>query len=174
MTLLLKQLFNFLKLLNSETGTNQIAAGFSIGLILGFSPFLSLQTLIVLILLMTFRIQIGAAFLSAFVFKFVAFLLDPICDSLGRWILENETLRPLFVDLYNMPLVPLTRFNNSIIMGSGLLGFILFIPAYFIFLALVRQYRITVVARIKGTKIWKLMAATSFYKWYAKYQELHG
>ena len=174
MTLLLKQLFSFLKLLNSETGTNQIAAGFAVGLILGFSPFLSLQTLLVLLLLFTFRIQIGAAFLSAFVFKFIAFLLDPVCDALGRKVLESETLRPAFVELYNMPLVPLTRFNNSIIMGSGILGFILVIPAYFLFLYLVRQYRITVVARIKGTKIWKLMAATSFYKWYAKYQELHG
>lgn len=174
MTLLLKQLFAFFKLLNSETGTNQISTGLAVGLILGFSPFLSLQTLLVLILLFFFRIQIGAAFLSAFFFKFVAHLLDPVCDRLGRIVLENEGLRPLFVELYNIPLVPLTRFNNSIIMGSAVIGFALVIPAFFLFRKLVQQYRATVLARFKSTKMWKVLSATSFYKWYVKYQELYG
>lgn len=66
MTVLLKQLFAFFKLLNSEDGENQLAAGLALGVILGFSPFLSLQTLIVLFLIFLFRIQMGAAFLSAF------------------------------------------------------------------------------------------------------------
>ena len=38
MTLLLKQLFAFLKVLNSDTGENQVAAGIACGLILGFAP----------------------------------------------------------------------------------------------------------------------------------------
>ena len=174
MVVMLKQFFSFLRMLNSETDTNQIAAGFAFGLVLGFSPFLSLQTLLVLILLFIFRIQIGAAFLSAFVFKFVAYLLDPICDWIGRGVLESPSLRPLFVELYNMPLVPLTRFNNSIVMGSGVLAFVLVIPSFFLFHYLVRQYRATVVARFQRTKFWKLVRATAFYKWFAKYEELYG
>jgi uncharacterized protein (TIGR03546 family) len=174
MTLLLKQIFAFFRLLNSETGTNQLASGLAIGLVLGFSPFLSLQTFLVLLLLLIFRIQFGAAFLSSFFFKFAAFLLDPISDWIGRRILESEGLRPLFVELYNMPLVPLTRFNNSIVMGSGLIGFLLAIPAFFVFKKLIIKYRETVVARFKGTKVWKVFTATSFYKWYTKYQELYG
>ncbi len=174
MTLLLKQLFAFFQLLNSETGTNQISSGLAIGLVLGFSPFLSLQTFLVFILIFLFRFQIGAAFLSAFFFKFIAYLLDPVCDRLGRFVLENEALRPIFVELYNMPLVPLTRFNNSIIMGSCLIGFLLVIPAFFLFRKLVIQYRLTVVARFRGTKVWKAFAATGLYKWYVKYKELYG
>ena len=174
MTLLLKQIFAFFKLLNSETGTNQLAAGLACGLILGFSPVLSLQAFVVLFLIFFFRIQMGAAFLSAFFFKFVAFLFDPVADILGRAVLEAPSLRPLFVTMYNMPLVPLTRFNNSIIMGSGLVGLILVIPAFFIFKTLVIKYRQTVVARFKGTKIWKAFAATKFYNWYNKYTELYG
>ncbi|RYZ85799.1 MAG: TIGR03546 family protein, partial [Proteobacteria bacterium] len=125
MTLLLKQIFAFFRLLNSETGTNQLAAGLALGLVLGFSPMLSLQAFVVIFLIFFFRIQMGAAFLAAFFFTFVAFLLDPVADILGRWVLEAPSLRALFVELYNMPLVPLTRFNNSIIMGSGILGFLL-------------------------------------------------
>ena len=66
MTALLKQIFNFLKLLNSDTGTNQLASGLSLGLILGFSPFISIQTFVVFAIIFIFRVQIGAAFLSAF------------------------------------------------------------------------------------------------------------
>jgi uncharacterized protein (TIGR03546 family) len=65
MTLLLKQLYSFFQLLNSDTGTNQLASGLALGLVLGFSPFLSLQTLIVFIIVFFFRVQLGAGFLSA-------------------------------------------------------------------------------------------------------------
>ena len=64
MTFLLKQIFGFLQLLNSETGTNQIAAGIACGLILGFAPVFSLQTARVIFLLFFFRIQICAATLA--------------------------------------------------------------------------------------------------------------
>lgn len=174
MTLLLKQIFAFFRLLNSETGTNQLAAGLACGLILGFSPILSIQSFLVLFVVFFFRIQMGAAFISAFFFKFVAFLFDPLADQLGRVVLEAPSLRPLFIQMYNMPLVPLTRFNNSIVMGSGLVGFILVIPAFFIFKKLVIKYRLTVVARMKGTKLWKAFAATKIYGWYNKYTELYG
>lgn len=174
MTLLLKQIFAFFKLLNSDTGTNQLAAGLALGLILGFSPMLSLQVLVAFVILFFFRVQIGAAFIAAFFFKFTAFLLDPVCDLIGRAVLEAEGLRPVFVSLYNMPLVPLTRFNNSIVMGSGLIGFLLAIPAFFVFKALIVKYRMTVVARFRDTKIWKAWTATSFYKWYAAYDRLYG
>ncbi|MBX3017397.1 MAG: TIGR03546 family protein [Bdellovibrionaceae bacterium] len=174
MTLLLKQIFAFFKLLNSDTGTNQLAAGLAMGLVLGFSPILSLQTLIAFVIIFFFRVQIGAAFVAAFFFKFTAFLLDPVCDQLGRAVLEAEGLRPVFVSLYNMPLVPLTRFNNSIVMGSGVIAFVLAIPAFFIFKALIIKYRATVVARFRETKIWKAWAGTTLYKWYSTYDNLYG
>lgn len=174
MTLILKQLFAFFKLLNSDTGTNQLAAGLSLGFVLGFSPFLSLQTILVLLIVFFFRIQLGAAFLSSFFFKMIAHLVDPASDMLGRSVLESESLRSTFVALYNMPIVPMTRFNNSIIMGSGLIGFILAIPGYFLFRFLIVRYRITVVEKFKSSKIWKAWTATSIYKIYLQYLNLYG
>ncbi len=174
MTLLLKQLFSFFKLLNSDTGTNQLAAGLAAGLILGFAPILSLQALLVLVLCFFFRIQLGAAFLSAFFFKFIAFIFDPLTDRLGRTVLESESLRPLFITMYNLPFVPLTRFNNSITMGSALVSFILVVPLFFVFKMTIFKYREIVVARYKQTKIWKAWAGTSVYNWYSKYDKLYG
>jgi uncharacterized protein (TIGR03546 family) len=174
MTLLLKQIFNFLKLLNSDTGTNELAAGLSMGLILGFAPFVSLQTLLVLFIIFIFRIQIGAAFLSAFFFKFVAYIFDYPAHLLGKVILESESLRPLFVSLYNMPFLPLTRFNNSIVMGSMVISILLLPFSFFAFRIAIFKYRETVVTRIKGTLLWRAFSATRFYSWYSKYNELYG
>lgn len=174
MGLLLKQVFAFLKLLNSETGNNQIAAGIAAGFILGMTPALSLQSLAVFILLFFFRIQIGAAFLSAFFFAFIAYLLDPIFDSVGSTILEMPSLQGLFTTLYNMPIVPFTRFNNSVVMGSGVVAFALSPLIFILSNILIHKYRVTVVARIKNTKIWKALQATSLYKWYYKYDQLYG
>jgi uncharacterized protein (TIGR03546 family) len=174
MVILLKKLFTLLKLLNSETGETQIAVGLSLGLVLGFAPFLSLQTLLVILIILIFRVQAGAAFISGFFFGFVAWISDPLADILGRHILETAPLAPLFTQMYSMPLVPLTRFNDSIVMGSFLLSMLLTIPSFYLFRWAIRRYRITVVARLQKTRWWKLMKSTTLYKWYAKYDALYG
>jgi uncharacterized protein (TIGR03546 family) len=174
MILLLKQIFGLLKLLNSDTGTNQLAAGFAVGFVLGMTPFFSLQSLLIFFLLLIFRIQIGAAFLSAFFFSFVAYLLDPVFHSVGAMVLESPSLENLFVTLYNMPLIPYTRFNNTIVMGSGAVSLALTPVVFFVSRTMVIEYRVTVVERFKQTKFWKAVQATAFFKWYATYDNLYG
>lgn len=174
MTLLLKQLFSLFKLLNSDHGENSIAAGLALGVILGFAPIISLQFILVLILCFFFRIQLGAAFISAFFFKIFAWTLGPAADVLGQSILENEGLRPLLTELYNMPLLPMTRFNNSVIMGSLVISIVLSLPLFFIFKSMIIKYRSSFIAKYKESKVWKAFAATKFYGWYSKYNELYG
>ncbi|MFN3455099.1 MAG: TIGR03546 family protein [Pseudobdellovibrio sp.] len=172
MTLLLKQLVNFIQLLHSENGTKQVALGLTLGVFLGFSPFFSLQTFLVLLILLIFRIQIGSAFISAFAFKFIAFLIDPVADSLGQWALENESFRPLWTQLYNMPIIPYTLFNNSIVMGSFLFALILSPILYFTFIVLIEKYRTRIVAKFESSKMWKGVKATKLYFLYKKYRDL--
>lgn len=174
MTFLLKQIFGFLKLLNSDTGTNQLASGVACGLILGFAPAFSLQTILVIAILFLFRIQIGAATIFAFFFSFVAWILDPVSHQLGMAVLELELLKPLFTEMYNMPLVPLTRFYNSIVIGSAIVSIALAPFVFFLSRILIEKYRATVVARFKQTKFWKAVKATRFYGLYSKYDELYG
>jgi uncharacterized protein (TIGR03546 family) len=174
MTLILKQLFGFIKLLNSDTGTNQIAAGIACGFILGMTPSLSLHSLLLFICMLVFRVQIGAAFLAAFFFKFVAYLLDPVFHQVGSMVLEMEGLRSFFITLYNMPIIPFTRFNNSLVMGSGVVSIALFPVVFILGRFVVVKYRKAIVDRFKETKLWKWIKATSLYKWYYKYDELYG
>lgn len=174
MTLLLKQLFNFFKLLNSDKGTNQIASGIAVGFILGMTPFFSLQSIFIFILLFIFRIQIGAAFLSASFFSFAAWLLDDVFHLAGEAVLQASALNGLWTTLYNMPIIPYTRFNNTVVMGSGIIAILLSPIIYVLAKKLVTKYRDLVVARFKQTKVWKVFTATSFYKWYVTYENLYG
>lgn len=174
MTLILKQLFAFLRLLNSETGVHQIATGISAGFILGMTPSLSLQSFLVFLCLFVFRIQIGAALLSGFFFAFVAYVFDPVFDRVGRTVLELDALRGWFTTLYNIPLFPLTRFNNSIVMGSGLIALALSPIIYVLAAYLVVKYRQTIVQRFQQTRFWKAVKATRFYQWYYTYEKHFG
>ncbi len=174
MGILAKQIINLIRLLHSETGQNQIASGLAFGVFLGFAPFLSIQTLLVLFIVFIFRVQLGAAFLSAFFFKFIAFLLDPVADILGRYALESEAFKGIWTVMYNKPFLPMTRFNNSIVMGSFIISLILCPILFVIFKKLIIQYRSTVVQRIESTKAWKAFKATKLYDWYLKYNDLYG
>lgn len=171
MGLILKQLFAFIKLLNSDTGNISLAMGMTCGFILGMTPVLSLHSLLVFLILFFFRIQIGAALTVAFFFKFVAFLLDPIFHAVGSQVLEMEGLQATFTSLYNMPIIPYTRFNNSIVMGSAVVTIILSPVVYILSSIFIVKYREIVVARFKTTKFWKALEATKFYQWYYKYDQ---
>lgn len=174
MTLILKQIFTLLKLLNSETATNQIAAGISFGFILGMTPAFSLQSLLIFFLCLVFRVQLGAMFLSIFAFSFMAYILDPLFHSAGLYVLQIEGLRPLFTTLYNLPIIPMTRFYNTLVIGSGIISIILSPIVFIISKILIVKYRKSVVDRFKDTKFFKALKATSFYKWYYKYDNLYG
>lgn len=174
MTLLIKQMINIIRLLHSENGHNQLAWGLTFGMFLGFSSFFSIQTFLVLFFVFIFRVQWGAAMISAFFFKFVAFLIDPLADPIGRWILEAPALRSLWTKMYNTPILPYTRFNNSIVMGSFAVA-ILLSPFIFLgFRQLIIKYRTTIAASFERSKAWKAFKATKFYIWYNKYEDLYG
>ena len=174
MVTILKQIFALLKVLNSDTGENQIAAGIACGLVLGFAPMFSLQTVLMIIVLFFFRIQIGAALTASFFFAVIAWVFDPVFDILGGKVLELEALNGLFTMLYNAPIIPFTKFYNSVVMGAGIFSLLLAPVIFFIAKIGIKKYREKVLAKLQETKFWKAVKATKFYKWYAKYDELYG
>lgn len=170
MTFLLRQLFKLINLIHSETGTFQIASGIAAGFVLGMAPAFSLQTLLIFAMILIFRVQFGAAMLAAFFFKIVAYILDPLFHEVGTWFLELSSLQPTFTWMYNAPFVPLTRFNNTVVMGAGVVSIILFPFILVLSAYLLKRYRETVVARWKNSAAFKAIKATKFYGWYESYR----
>jgi uncharacterized protein (TIGR03546 family) len=174
MTVLIKQFISLIQLLHSDNGQNQVAAGLAFGVFLGLAPFFSIQTFFVLFIVFIFRVQFGAALISAFFFKFIAYLLDPVADPIGRFLLENPALRPIWTQMYNLPILPMTRFNNSIIMGSFAISLIACPILFFVFKSLIVKYQNNVVSKVRKSAMWKGFQATKIYIWYSKYNDLYG
>ena len=172
--LIIRQLLKFIELLHKETGENQLAAGFVLGLFMGFTPVASLFWVGYLLLLIMFRFNIGAAFFAYGVLKVVSFALDPFFDKLGTALLSHSGLGVLWTALFNAPIIPFTRFNNSIVMGSVAVSVLLCIPLYFFMKWAVRRYRAVVVQSIQGTWIWKAFKATKLYQLYEQYERFAG
>lgn len=174
MTLLGRQLFKLVYLLNSERGTESIAAGMALGIVLGFSPVLSLQSVIVFLAVLVFRVQMGAALLSMGLFKLIAPPLTPLFHVVGEAVLSVGVLLPVYRALYTLPLVPLTRFYNTVVTGAGVCGLILAPEGYLLARWLIARYRSAVVARLKETRWWTLWKSSTIYKWYQSYRSVVG
>ncbi len=170
MTFLIRQLLKLINLIHSETGTIQIASGVAAGFVLGMAPVFSLQTLVIFTIILVFRVQFGAAMLAAFFFKIVAYIFDPLFNDVGAWFLELPSLQPTFTWMYNAPFVPLTRFNNTVVMGSGVVSLVLFPFILFLSAFLIKKYRETVVQRFKNSVLFKAIKASKFYGWYESYR----
>ncbi len=169
----IEQLFSLIKIINSAKGETSVAAGFSLGMVMGFVPSNPLLLLAFFFVFCVFRIHGGAMFLGWAIFGVLALFLDPLFDTLGYALLtQYPALQAFFTKLYNLPVFPWTRFNNSIVAGSLVTSFILFLPSLFLFRSLIRKYRQTVLERIKGTKWFKAWKTTGIYKLYTKYERV--
>jgi uncharacterized protein (TIGR03546 family) len=161
--------------MHSDTDPRQISLGFSLGMIVGLTPFSSPHNLIVLLAILLFRVNISAAVLSWGVFSIPAFLLDPLFHQIGMFILSGKgILAGLWTFLYNMPLIPYTRFNNTIVMGSLVFSIVAFYPVYWLGKLLVIKYREIFMERFNRWKIIQLIKASSVYRLYARYSAIKG
>jgi uncharacterized protein (TIGR03546 family) len=63
-------------------------------------------------------------------------------------LVQTEGLAPLWTALYNAPLVPFTRFNNTVVLGSLVIALALFLPVLFGTRGLVVFYRARYKAKV--------------------------
>jgi uncharacterized protein (TIGR03546 family) len=117
-----------------------IAAGFVLGMFLGLLP-LSINSVIIALLVFALRNDRQTALLSALIFGALGFALDRLAHPLGLAVLQADFLQGLWTRLYNLPFLPFTGFNNTIVMGNTLLGLILTVPAVFLCRFLTLKYR---------------------------------
>jgi uncharacterized protein (TIGR03546 family) len=92
---------------------------------------------------------------------------------LGYLILADiPFLQPLWTTLYNIPIFPFTRFNNTVVMGSFITGLILFVPIYLLSKRGVIVYREKYDVRISNSKIFKAFKTNPIVQWYVKVRNL--
>lgn len=146
--------------LNANVRPGEIAAGLALAFMAALVPGGNL--IFLALILLTFFIKINQAIFFVFlgIFKIFIGVFDPLLDSLGFLILNMGNLEGLFTSWINTPLVPWTRFNDTLVMGGFILGFLLLVPLFFFFRFLVLLWRNTIHERIVSSKAYQ-----AFLKW---------
>ena len=166
---------DFIKILREGQTPAQVAGGFALGSILGLSPMLTLQGIVVWLVILVLDVNLSAALLALTVFSLFAFLLDPVFHWVGYQILTNiDALTGFWTMLYNAPIAPLTRFNNTVVMGSFISALVLFLPVYIGMKKFVVAYRASVGAKIEKWKVYQVIKRSTLVQWYEKLRDLGG
>lgn len=166
----LKYLKSLLQALNADISPNEIAAGVVLGAVIGLIPKANLLALGLWIIILLFRVHIGMAGASLLIFSLIGFLFDPVAEKLGFWLLAGvPSLASVWTALYNVPIVPFTSFNNTMVMGNFALGGLLALPLFFGMRAFVIAYRARYRDRVMRWKIMKLLKASQFYGAYGRW-----
>ncbi len=166
MLTLLKLLQSLFKTLHSEGTPAQVATGVALGAAWGLTPLLNLHNLGIAAAVMVFNVSVGGAMLGWLLFTPVGFLLDPLFDLVGRRLLLASGLEDLWTRLYNVPVLPWTNFNNSVVLGSVVLWVAGLVPIWLLARWGVRRYRETWGARLEGTPLMQALKASKAYNWY--------
>jgi uncharacterized protein (TIGR03546 family) len=150
---MVKQIAKLISALNSNLGRDQIAAGFSWGVLLGLIPAGNIFWIALFVVSFFFKHHHPSKGLILALLKIASPLLAPQVDVVGWQILYIEALQPLFTTMYNMPFVPLTRFNNTLVAGGLVCGLVLWLPVYVLVYRAIPLYRNNLAPKIRDSKI---------------------
>jgi uncharacterized protein (TIGR03546 family) len=165
--LLLKLLQSLIKALHSDGTPGQVAAGLALGSVLGLTPLLNLHNAVVFALIVLLSVSFPGAMLGWALFVPPGFLLDPVFDRIGQaLLLETPALTPLWTAAYNTPVVPLTNFNNTVVLGSVAFSLAFLVPFFFASRWAVARYRATVGERIRRSRLYQAVTASKAYNLY--------
>ena len=166
----LKLLQSLISTLNSEGTPRQIAAGMALGAALGLTPLVNVHNLLVFAAACLLNVSFGGFLIGWTVFVPLGFALDPLFHAVGLALLRAPALTGLWTTLTSVPGVPLTNFNNSVVLGSVVGWVVLWLPIYFLARFLVVKYRAHVYERLKKTKFFKAVAASKLYNYYLMFR----
>jgi len=152
---MIKQLAKFIVALNSNLGRGQIAAGFAWGLLLGLIPAGNPLWIVLFVVSFFFKNHHASMMLVIVIMKLLYAAVAPLIDMIGWEFLHIEALQPVFTGLYNMPLVPFTRFNNTLVAGGLVSGIVLWLPVFILIFLLVPFYRNKLSPKIRENKLVK-------------------
>ena len=153
----LKLFKKLVKALESNASPDELAGGFVLGMIVGLTPFFSLVNVAVLILMFILNVNVAMVFIAAPLFGLIGLLTDRLAHPIGRALLTSDALAPLWTRLYNMPVVPLSRFNNTVVLGNLVIAAVLLVPVFFLWRAFVEYYRKNLAEKVRKSKFMKLI-----------------
>jgi uncharacterized protein (TIGR03546 family) len=109
-----------------------LAWGFALGILLGLVPSSSPIAALILTLVCCLKVNHGMAGVTALVTTLVAAKLDPYSHAVGMKLLEHPQLIGAWAFVWQLPGVPWMSINNTVVLGSLVLGLVSVGPTYFV------------------------------------------
>jgi uncharacterized protein (TIGR03546 family) len=152
---MIKPIVRAIVALNSNVKREQLAAGFACGLLFALLPAGNLLWFLLFFATFFFKVNYAMQLLVALLLSPLRLLVGSALDELGWAILNAPFLRGAFTALYNAPIAPLTRFNNTIVMGGLVAGLALWLPAFLGMRSFVSVYRAKLAPKFHESKFYK-------------------
>ncbi len=111
---------------------HQLAWAVALGLLLGVVPHGNLLAFVLVILVLSLKINHAMAGLTAVCVTFLAFKLDPYSHEVGNFVLTHPQLQKTAETAWALPFIPWTNLNNTVVMGSFLIGLTSVVPVFLI------------------------------------------
>ena len=111
---------------------HQLSWAVAFGLLLGVVPHGNLLAIVLLVVVLSLKINHAMAALTAVAATFIATKLDPISHEVGDYVLTHPQLNEAAVNAWQLPLVPWTDLNNTVVMGSFLIGVGALVPVFMV------------------------------------------
>ena len=130
MFLILRPLRLLLKALVIESTPRQMSLGLAFGVLVGLVPKGNLLAIVLGICLAATRVNLAIATFAIVFCTFTSGIGDSLFDEVGSFVLSLPMLQSLWIELSSVPFVPWTDFNNTIVMGSFVVGLALIWPVH--------------------------------------------
>jgi uncharacterized protein (TIGR03546 family) len=118
----IKLLNNVRKAIAGRRYPHQLAGGVALGVLLGIIPHGNLLALFVLCAVLCFRVNHAMLAVVAIAVSFAATRLDPYSHQVGEFCLTHPVGYELAASAWELPLVPWMNINNTVVLGSFLIG----------------------------------------------------
>jgi uncharacterized protein (TIGR03546 family) len=120
------------KSLVESNSPGQLAAGFTLGMIIGVMPKSNLIALSLCVLMFSLRCNKGLGLAAAVLFSCVAAWTDPFAHKLGLSVLCAPSMQASYASVFALPLGPWFGFHNTVVCGSFLMGLYAAYPVYWV------------------------------------------
>ena len=142
-----------LKFLNSNESVQNIAFSATMAVIFSLLPFNAINHFFLLLILIIFN---GNLFIFIFltpIFELFSNSFYPLFHEIGQSILTTPSLKMIFNNIYQLPIVNFTNWNNTITMGGLIFCLIIAIPLFMIYKLFLTKYRKVIMPLIQKSKL---------------------
>lgn len=172
---MLKPIFALLDLIRLESSPLQVSLAIVLGAFFAVTPVLTPQFALAFMVLCVVRLNLLATLLSFIFFWLLAMPLQGFFSDIGRHLLVlTPTLRRLWAGLYHWPVFPFTEFNNTIVLGSGVVFTLLSVPLFLTSYFLYRIYAPGVFLRIQQSRAGLSVRASLLFRRYLDHVSKHS